>query len=197
MTLMVANSANAGAFSPFAPTGIIANGLIARQGLTMDTWTQVYLPSLLVQSCIALLGYLSFGGLRLWHGGSADQAPLCTAPAARPAPLTGVQWATVGAIAALIVGVLIFNADLGLLTITLAVLLVLVGAADQDAALNAVPWDTILMVCGVSMLVRSWSAPEVSICSHRCWRACPLHGTCQASSRPSWEWSRPTQPPQG
>ena len=32
MTLMVANGANAGAFSPFAPTGIIANGLIARQG---------------------------------------------------------------------------------------------------------------------------------------------------------------------
>jgi hypothetical protein len=36
MTLMVANGANAGAFSPFAPTGIIANQLIARQGIAME-----------------------------------------------------------------------------------------------------------------------------------------------------------------
>src|SRR5690349_13376677 len=113
MTLMVANGANAGAFSPFAPTGIIANGLIARQGLTMDPWIQVYLPSLLAQSFIAMLGYLVFGGLRLWRGEPAGQAPTCAIPAERPTRLTVAQWATVGAIAALIVGVAIFKADLG------------------------------------------------------------------------------------
>jgi Na+/H+ antiporter NhaD/arsenite permease-like protein len=153
MTLMVANGANAGAFSPFAPTGVIANGLIARQGLTMDPWTQVYLPSLLAQSFIAVLGYLIFGGLRLWRGGPAGQAPVCAVLADQPARLTRAQWATVGAIAALIAGVVIFKADLGFLAITLAVLLAIVGAADQEAALKAVPWDTIVMVCGVSVLV--------------------------------------------
>jgi len=75
MTLMVANGANAGAFSPFAPTGIIANGLIARQGLSMDPWTQIYLPSLLAQSFIALVGYLIFGGLRLWRANPIGQPP--------------------------------------------------------------------------------------------------------------------------
>ena len=29
----------------------------------------------------------------------------------------------------------------------------MVGAADQEAALKAVPWDTIIMICGVSVLV--------------------------------------------
>jgi len=67
MTLMVANGANAGAFSPFAPTGVIANGLIAQLGLAMHPWRQIYLPSLLAQSFIALMGYLLFGGLRLWR----------------------------------------------------------------------------------------------------------------------------------
>ena len=153
MTLMVANGANAGAFSPFAPTGIIANGLIARQGLTMDPWTQVYLPSLLAQSFIAVLGYLSFGGLQLWRGWPAGQTPTDTAIIERPARLTLAQWATIGAIAALIVGVVIFKADLGFLAISLALMLAIVGAADQEAALKAVPWDTIIMVCGVSVLV--------------------------------------------
>lgn len=154
MTLMVANGANAGAFSPFAPTGIIANGLIARQGLVMDPWIQVYLPSLVAQSFIAGLGYLSFGGLRLWHRDTTiDPAPAESVLAAPPARLTRAQWATIGAIVALIVGVAIFKADLGFLAITLALLLALGGAADQEAALKAVPWETIIMVCGVSVLV--------------------------------------------
>src|SRR3954447_7596748 len=125
MTLMVANGANAGAFSPFAPTGIIANGLIARQGLTMDPWTQVYLPSLLAQSFIALVGYLIFGGLRLWRANPIGQPPIDTTLTERPACLTGAQWTTIGAIAALIVGVVIFKADLGFLAITLALILAL------------------------------------------------------------------------
>jgi Na+/H+ antiporter NhaD/arsenite permease-like protein len=153
MTLMVTNGANAGAFSPFAPTGIIANGLIARQDLDMDPWTQVYLPSLLAQSFIALLGYLIFGGLRLWRGEPAGQVTACAIPAEQPARLTIAQWATVSAIAALIAGVVIFKADLGFLAITLAFILAMVGAADQQAAIKAVPWDTIIMVCGVSVLV--------------------------------------------
>ena len=33
MAIMVGNGANAGALSPFAPTGIIVNGLMARNGL--------------------------------------------------------------------------------------------------------------------------------------------------------------------
>jgi len=153
MTLMVANGANAGAFSPFAPTGIIANGLIARQGITMDPWTQVYLPSLLAQSVIALFGYLVFGGLRLWRANPAGPTTTPIALAERPARLTIAQCATVGAIGALIVGVAIFKADLGFLAITLALILALVGAADQEAAFKAVPWETIIMVCGVSVLV--------------------------------------------
>src|SRR6266540_6844557 len=153
MTLMVANGANAGAFSPFGPTGVIANGLITRQGLTMEPWTQVYLPSLLAQSFIAVLGYLIFGGLRLWRGRPAGRAPPCAALAERPARLTTAQWTTVGAIAALIAGVVLFKADLGFLAITLAVALMVIGVADQEAALKAVSWDTIIMVCGVSVLV--------------------------------------------
>jgi Na+/H+ antiporter NhaD/arsenite permease-like protein len=150
MTLMVANGANAGAFSPFAPTGIIANGLIAKQGLVMNPWLQVYVPSLLAQSFVALLGYLLFGGLGLWRA-SSPAAP--AEVVGRPAPLTSAQWVTLAAIGALIAGVVLFKADLGFLAIVLALGLAAVRVADQDAALKAVPWDTILMVCGVSVLI--------------------------------------------
>ena len=38
MTVMVATGANSGALSPFAPTGIIANGQLARIGITGVEW---------------------------------------------------------------------------------------------------------------------------------------------------------------
>lgn len=152
MTLMVANGANAGAFSPFAPTGIIANGLIASQGLSMDPWTQVYVPSLLAQSAVAFAGYVLFGGVSLWRADHTSSALPATQPVDQP-PLTRAHWITIGTLALLIVGVMGFKFDTGFLALTLAAALALVGAANHETAIKAVPWDTILMVCGVSALI--------------------------------------------
>jgi di/tricarboxylate transporter len=153
MTIMVANGANAGAFSPIAPTGIIANGLIARIGLSMDPWSQVYLPSLLAQSLIALIGYLGFGGLRLWGADHRSHALDAQALGLTGGPLTRAQLITLAAIAALLVGVIGLKADIGFLSLALGVVVMLAGATDQEQAIKQVPWDTIIMVCGVSTLV--------------------------------------------
>ena len=153
MTIMVANGANAGAFSPIAPTGIIANGLIAQLGLTMNPWTQVYLPSLLVQGVIALLGYLLFGGLQLWQTDSTVRPFDLEEIAGKRTPFTSPQRLTLAAIAALIVGVAIFKADAGFLALCLVTLLALLGAADHEAAIKTVPWASIMMVCGVGLLI--------------------------------------------
>jgi di/tricarboxylate transporter len=153
MTLMLANGANAGAFSPLAPTGIIANGLIAQLGLKMDPWLQVYLPSLLAQSFIALLSYLCCGGLKLWRQAPALSACQWEEIAGKPEPLTLPQQMTLAAIATLIIGVAVFKADAGFLAISLATILSLLNAADQEEAIKAIPWSSIMMVCGVSVLI--------------------------------------------
>jgi Na+/H+ antiporter NhaD/arsenite permease-like protein len=153
MTIMIANGANAGAFSPISPTGIIANGLIEQQDIQMNPWTQVYLPSLVVQSFIALISYLIFGGVRLWREDHNQEALKPVKPTDWPKPFTRIQIITLACILILIVGVAGFKADIGYLAITLAALLSLIGAADQEDALKMVPWSTIIMVCGVSVLI--------------------------------------------
>jgi Na+/H+ antiporter NhaD/arsenite permease-like protein len=153
MTIMIANGANAGAFSPFSPTGIIANGLIEQQGIQMNPWTQVYLPTLLAQSFIAFASYLLFGGMSLWKD---DHKQITIDPYKAiepPEPFTRIQIITLACIVILIVGVTVFKADIGYLAISLAALLSLLGAADQEAAFKMVPWSTIIMVCGVSVLI--------------------------------------------
>ncbi|HYP12727.1 MAG TPA: SLC13 family permease, partial [Bryobacteraceae bacterium] len=65
MAIMVGNGANAGSLSPFAPTGIIVNGLMDRIGLPGLEWRS-YLTNFAVHAGVALAGYLIFGGFRLF-----------------------------------------------------------------------------------------------------------------------------------
>lgn len=149
MTLMLANGANAGAFSPLAPTGIIANGLIADLGYAMDPWRDVFVPSLLVQAALAVLGWAIAGGPALAR--RAASASLADEPA--PARPGRAQFVTLAAIIALIVGVLVFEADIGFLAITLSLVVAAIEHVDTEDLLHRLPWDTILMVAGVSTLV--------------------------------------------
>ena len=70
MAIMVGNGANSGALSPFAPTGIIVNGIMARNGLPGLEW-QTYAYNFLAHAAVAFGGYLLFGGLKLFGSGDA------------------------------------------------------------------------------------------------------------------------------
>ena len=65
MAIMIGNGANAGALSPFAPTGIIVNGLMARNQLP-GLELQTYLYNLAAHALVAFSGYALFGGLKLF-----------------------------------------------------------------------------------------------------------------------------------
>jgi di/tricarboxylate transporter len=52
----------------------------------------------------------------------------------------------------LIVGVILLGVQVGMGAFAGASLLILVGAADEKAAVRAMPWTVILMVCGVTVL---------------------------------------------
>lgn len=146
LTIMVISGANAGAFSPLAFTGVIANSLVDRAGLTMDPWKEIYLPSLAAQGGLAAVIYLlSWPKLR----GRARNVSL----EKREARFDGSQLFTAAAIIALTIGVLWLKADVGLLALTLASILGLFHAADQRSALEKLPWQAVMMVCGVSTLV--------------------------------------------
>jgi di/tricarboxylate transporter len=67
--------------------------------------------------------------------------------------MTAAQWGTVGLIGIWILGVVGLNLNIGLSAIAVAVVLFIVGAGDEVAAVRRVPWAIIMMVCGVSVLI--------------------------------------------
>lgn len=148
MTIMVAHGAVAGALSPIAPTGVIADTLMVRMGLSGFAW-RIYAYNLLANAAVAFAGFVLFGGVRLL--GLVDPARGAPCPAVA-APLRWRHGATLGAIGALVVGVVGFGVHVGMGALAAAALLSLVRAADEKEAIRAMPWGVILMVCGVTVL---------------------------------------------
>lgn len=151
MAIMVGNGANAGSLSPFAPTGIIVNGLMARIGMT-GLALESYLSNLLAHALVAFGGYFLFGGLKLFaEHGTATAA----VPAGDPAdgPFEFRHWLTMATIAVLITSVVVGQVNVGLGAFLAATVLVLSGAADDRDAIKRMPWNVIVMVCGVTVLI--------------------------------------------
>jgi di/tricarboxylate transporter len=173
MAIMIANGASAGSLSPVTPTGVVVNGIAANIGLPDVRWT-IYLHNFSMHMVVAFSGYFLLGGWRLLHKGTRTDtvlhdsttesgvARLRTEPPAGPpadppaAPALAFEWrhwATTSVIAALVLGVLTINLHVGLGAFLGAVLLTLIRAGDEKAAVRAMPWNVIMMVCGVTTLV--------------------------------------------
>ena len=151
MALVVGNGAQAGAMSPIAPPGIISASILAKVGLT-GVGGYLWLNMLLVHAAVTVLAYFLFGGAKLWRAGKSEAVAAFTAHLDQ-APPTRAQIATLGGIVVLIVAVVAFKVDLGLGAFLVGALLSLVKAVDEPKAIKAMPWGTILMVTGVTVLV--------------------------------------------
>ncbi len=161
MALMVGNGANASSLSPVAPTGIIANGIMARIGLAGMEW-QNYFNVCLAHASVGFAGYFLFGGWRLFRRTYHERDAFADLPAKADSShnasgasegLEPRHWLTLGVIGALIAGVIFFNLNVGMGALAGAVLLTVLRVANEAHAIRAMPWSTILMVTGVTVLI--------------------------------------------
>ena len=148
MAIMVGNGANSGALSPFAPTGIIVNGIMARNGLPGLEW-QTYAYNFLAHAVVAFGGYLLFGGLKLFGSGDAPS----TVPEGQTEGFGRRHWITLAVIGALLLSVVLASVNVGMAAFAGAVILVLTGSADDGEAIKRMPWRVIVMVCGMTVLI--------------------------------------------
>ena len=147
MAIMVGNGANSGSLSPLAPTGIIVNGLMKRidlPGFGLQTW----FFNFIAHAIVAFAGYFLFGGWKLIRRaerfkGTSEEAP----------KLARAHVMTIAMIGLLVLSVLFLNLNIGMAAFAAAVILGLLGAADQEESIKQMPWGSIMMVCGVTVLI--------------------------------------------
>jgi hypothetical protein len=167
MTLLVIGAANGAAFSPFAPTGIISNGIIAGMaddlGLAASSLSglawKIHLYSILAQGLVNIGGFLILGGwawIKSQRGRSIDINKL----APKPEPFNKQQSLTIWAIILLII-LIVFPglpfmkeilpqmflnmvSNVGSVAFLLSGFLMLLNAGDGEKAIKAMPWSVII-----------------------------------------------------
>lgn len=162
MGALVVHGAQAGGFSPISIYGSIVNGVVERENLPGNELL-LFFASLVVNLIIAAVVFVLFGGLKLKgrdlstedededratdgkEGKDRKDGEL----AADAAHLTPARIATLTALAALVLAVLVFDLDAGLSAITLAVILSAFWPDASRKAVGEVAWPTVLLICGV------------------------------------------------
>jgi Na+/H+ antiporter NhaD/arsenite permease-like protein len=148
MAIMVGNGSNSGGLSPFAPTGIIVNGLMARNGMPGLEW-QTYGYNLLAHAAVAFGGYALFGGIKLF--GSTKAVAVVEEEGSDR--FDRRHWITIAVIAGLILSVIVLKVNVGMAAFLGAVVIVLTKSGDDGEAFKKMPWRVIVMVCGVTVLI--------------------------------------------
>jgi di/tricarboxylate transporter len=148
MALMVGNGAQAASLSPFAPTGIIVNGLMAKINLAGHEWS-VYWTNFIAHAVLSFGAYIAFGGVGLFklaYHGSVEQKP-------DDMRFDAGNWITIGVIGLLLSSVLFMGVNVGMGGFVGAVALAALGVADHREAIRKMPWNVIMMVSGVTVLI--------------------------------------------
>ena len=154
MAVMAGNGALAGTLSPFAPTGIVAHGVMARIGLG-GVVAETFAYNALAHAFVGIAGFLVLGGWRLFRRGAARAAADERVP-----PFERAHWLTAAGIAVLIAGVAGFGLHTGMMALLIAAALILLRTVDEGRAIQRMPWGVMLMVTGVTVLIALMQATQ-------------------------------------
>ncbi|KAA5834935.1 SLC13 family permease [Saccharopolyspora hirsuta] len=156
MGLLIINGASAGGFSPISIFGSITNGVVERSGLPGDP-VLLWISSLLFNALLSVAVFYLFGGRRLLGRRVSTEQPdepsggSGTTTATRTSTTTSnaQRITTVTGLVALAVGALALEFDVGLLSLSIATVIVLLWPEVAKKCVSEVAWPTVLLVCGV------------------------------------------------
>jgi di/tricarboxylate transporter len=152
MGLMVIHGAQGGGFSPISIYGGITNQIVERAGLPRNDLA-LFLASFFFNLFAAVLIFIYLGQHRTSRNSSADAETQAHAEVDKEEhqqnQLNLHRSLTLVGLIALTLGSLVFELNVGLVAISVAVLLALLAPGSQKKAIDQVSWSTILLVTGV------------------------------------------------
>lgn len=144
MASMAILGAVGGTSSPIALTGIIVTDLTAKMNVP-GIATPVFYGASLLSFLIAGIFYIALGGYKISLSSELNIE--------ESQNLNGNQKICMVALLALVILVVIFRLDVGMVSFTLALILMLLKVVNEKKALKLVPWNVLLLICGVNVLM--------------------------------------------
>lgn len=132
-----------GGIVPWAPTGIIGLELAKNANITGNLTYTMVLNTFLATAFAAIISYVFLKGYKL------KIKELST----ENLKFNKKQKITLAGILCMVIGVAFFKMNIGLLSILISIVLILLKISTEKEALGAVPWNTILLISGMGILM--------------------------------------------
>lgn len=123
--------------------GLMINGKGLDDGVAASSG-----PAVMTKTPSGALSHPSGGGIAVAAPTQPQADPGLLASVSRPKP-TLYQMVTLAALATLAVGTVAFDMDIGVLSMSLALVLAIINPSAAKNAMNKVSWPTAVLVCGV------------------------------------------------
>lgn len=131
--------------SPITPEAVVVQGLMDEQGIAGTT-----IPILI---CLLITELLMIAGSFVIFKGWKLEEVTVQETKTENEPFTAVNWISIAGLAIMIVCVAFRNWNVGLTSFLVGTVLMVLGCADEKSAIRSIPWNTILLVIGVGILM--------------------------------------------
>lgn len=133
-----------GRMSPLTPESAVVRELMEEQGMKGNT-IPIMICLTVTALVVAVLVYIYYKG---WHvdtsvNGTQEKLP----------KFNGHQWLSLLGLIVLAVGALFLSWNVGLTGFLVGTILIVLGSGEEKKAIAAIPWNVILMVMGVGILM--------------------------------------------
>lgn len=132
-----------GGIVPWAPTGIIGLELAKNANITGNLANTMVLNTFLATAFGAIISYIFLNGYKLKAKELSSEV----------LKFNKKQKITLVGILCMVIGVAFFNLNIGLLSILISIILILLKVGTEKEALGSVPWNTILLISGMGILM--------------------------------------------
>lgn len=139
---MIISGSLAGGMSPLSPSGMIANSLANEQCLNVEK--VIFLKTLLTMTLLGAVLYVALGGYRLKRKTYIENKSI---------EFTREQIKTIVVLSVVVFMILFFKWDIGLTAFSGAALLLFLGVVDPEEAVQNIPWSTLILISGVTILI--------------------------------------------
>lgn len=136
--------AAAGGLTPIAPTGILGLALAEEQGITGIEFPYA-MNMIMAMTVYFIIIYIVLKGYKLKSNVEFKTAEI--------SKVNKNQWITIAGIAVLVVAVVGLGFDVGLVSFTIGMVLLLLKTCNEKKVIAGIPWGTLLMIAGINTLM--------------------------------------------
>lgn len=133
-----------GRMSPLTPESAVVRELMEAQGMKGNT-IHIMIGMIITALVVAALVYVYYKGWKVDENVSVSEEKL--------AKFNTRQWLSLAGLLVLAIGALFFSWNVGLTGFLVGTVLVVLGDAQEKKAIAGIPWNVILMVMGVGILM--------------------------------------------